>query len=568
MLLARGLNEDQKDQVESWDVPGVILHPEFARRYNYGRTGAHALGHVSADGVGLAGVEQQYEQYLKGHDGRRAVKRDRLGRIKAFVGGPLVEPRHGESVVLTVDLIRQTILEEELARGMEEMGAAWGTAIALDPHNGEILALANYPTYDPNRAAAFGENARRNRAVTDRIEPGSTFKLIAAIAAIEQGKVRMDEVIDTGPGWLVQNGRTLRDSHALGEATFEEIIANSSNIGMSLVSERLSPGSLYQYARNLGFGQRTLVDLPGEIGGRLKKPEEWSRSTRSALSRGYEVDVSPLQMAAAYCALANGGLLVHPHIVAERRDVTGRTIWHAAPDSVRRAFKPETAAKLLPALERVVSEGTAKRAALDGLRVAGKTGTAQKVRNGRYEAGAYRASFIGFFPADDPSVVLLVILDEPRKSTYGGTAAAPIFQRTASRWIATFPKVAERVAPTDSLPTRPAVAPPRVDGWPLAVAAASLRAIGESVEAEGLDAAGPVTATLVAGSEQNRLVSLRRAPAGEVAMPDLAGLSARQALFWLQSRGVDVHLNGDGRVVEQSPAPGSPMPLLAELVCE
>jgi cell division protein FtsI (penicillin-binding protein 3) len=239
--LVRNLSETQKESVESWDIPGLILTPTFARRYNYNQAAAHVLGHVDSDGRGIAGVELQYDAFLHGEEGRRAVKRDRRGVIKAFVGGQVVEPRHGESIVLTIDLVRQTILEEELARGVRESGAQWGTAIAMDPHTGGILAMASFPTYDPNRAASFPESSRRLHAVTDRLEPGSTFKMVTAIAAIEQGLVTPYDTIDTGAGWAVFGGRTMRDARAYGKLSFEDVIKYSSNVELRVLPSGWMP---------------------------------------------------------------------------------------------------------------------------------------------------------------------------------------------------------------------------------------------------------------------------------------------------------------------------------------
>ena len=481
VLLLRGITEAQKEVVESWGIPGLLPDPTFARRYNYGSAAAHVLGYVSADGDGLSGLELQYDEWLQGADGERAVKRDRLGQIKAYVQGKVKEPKHGETLVLTIDLIRQTVLEEELARGLAETRAAWGSAVAIDPATGAILAMANMPTYDPNRPGEYGSEARRNRAVTDRLEPGSTFKLVAAAAAIEQGIVALEDSVDTGEGWAVIQGRTLHDTHANGTITFADVIALSSNVGTAKIAAQMKPGVLYQYARNLGFGHPTWVDLPGEVAGLLKRPDRWSGTSLTSIAIGYEVDVTPLQLATAYAALANGGLLVQPHVVSERRDVFGNVTWRARQDSVRRAFRASTARKLLPAFERVVNEGTAKQAAVDGLPIAGKTGTARKVTDGSYAAGAYRASFVGLFPADDPKVVLAVVLDEPRSSWYGGSAAAPIFQRTARRWIATFPEIAQRLSAPDSLPDKRAVPIPDVKGVPHTIAERQLEAVGYRV---------------------------------------------------------------------------------------
>ncbi len=572
VLLVRGLTEEQKEAVEAWEVPGLILHPRFGRRYTYGTTAAHVLGFVDPDLRGLAGLELQYDEVLRGTPGRRAVQRDRRGVLKALPDGVLVEPRHGESLVLTIDLVRQTILEEELARGVAESGARWGTAIAMDPHTGAVLAMANVPTFNPNHRGTPPTEAQRNRAITDRIEPGSTFKLVAAVAAVEQGLVALEDTIDTGDGWMVIHGRTLKDTHAYGRISFADVIAHSSNVGVAKVVMQMDPGVFYQYARNLGFGQNTWIDLPGEVPGLLKKPSAWSGTTLTSLSRGYEVDATPLQVLAAYCALANGGLLVQPYVVAERRDMTGRTVWVAHQDSIRRAFRRETARALLPAFERVVEEGTAKAARIAGLRVAGKTGTALKAKGGRYDRGAARASFVGFFPADDPAVALIVVLDEPRTSIYGGVVAAPVFERIARRWIGTFPKVAARMQPEpEERPERVERPVPDVTGRPALVAANLLLAEGYRAERPSPEEAlAPVRGQRPGPGEPARPLARVRldvaAPdTADIRMPDLKGLSVREATFWLAAHGVDVRLEGEGVVVGQSPAAGTPLPERAVL---
>ena len=577
VMLVRGMGEAQKEEVETWDIPGVILHPKFARRYNYGTMASHILGHVNTDLEGLAGVELQYDAYLRGTPGRRAAQRDRRGIRKAVVGGAVVEPKHGETVVLTIDLIRQTILEEELAKGVAESGATWGAALAVDPHTGAILALANVPTYDPNHAAVYSDAARRNHTVTDRLEPGSTFKLIGSVAALERGVVQMDDIVDTGAGWAVFGGRTMHDTHAHGKISFTDVIAQSSNIGMAKTASRMKPGDLYQYARNMGFGQPTWVDLPGEVAGTLRKPASWSGTSLTSISIGYEVEVTPLQLVMAYAALANGGLLRHPYIVAERRDLTGKTIWSAdrdpaRRDSVRRVFDEETAEQLIPAFTRVVDEGTAKNAQVEGLPIAGKTGTARKVVGGSYGSGRYRATFVGFFPADDPQVAMVVVMDEPKSSIYGGSVSAPVFQRVAKRWIGTFPKIAARMAPPDSLPSVKDLPVPDVTQQPAIVAVRQLRAAGYYVEEEAPSLAPVAKQTPEAGTPKKpgahvRLVLAEGASDSTDTMPDLKGLSGREALFVLQKHGVQARLEGSGTVVEQSPEAGATLPREAVLRC-
>jgi cell division protein FtsI (penicillin-binding protein 3) len=514
VALYDGLTAPQQEQVREWDVPGVILTPEFARSYIHGSTAAHVLGHVGGDGHGLSGLEVAYDDTLAGTPGERVVKRDRSGRIQAFVGGRVTPPEHGKNLVLTIDLARQAALEDELRRGVQESGAAWGTAVAMDPSTGAILAMANVPTYNPNRPGTATSRARRNRAITDRYEPGSTFKLVGAAAAVGEGLVDMDDSVETGDGWAVFHGYTMKDISAYGTISFEEVLSKSSNVGMAKTARRLEPGVFYQYARNFGFSQPTWVDLPGEQGGVLKRPNEWSQTTQTSMAIGYEVAVTPLQLVTAYSALANGGRLMQPYVVAEQRDVTGETLWQNEPDSIRRVMRPETARALRPAFERAVNEGTATAADIDGFDVAGKTGTALEAAGGDYSDEGARASFVGFFPADDPEVTLLVMMGDPQTSIYGGEVAAPVFQRIARRWAGTFPEVVDRMTAE-----APASAP-----------------------------------TSVAGLRPS-------APAEQAGtLPSLDGFSTRRALHWLRRHGAEVQLDGRGEVVAQRPRAGSPLP--------
>ena len=562
VILVRDLDEAAKEDLDAADFNGLLVEGSYQRRYNYATRAAHVLGHVTRDLHGVAGLEMTLDEVLEGAPGRQAVQRDRRGVVKAVVGGTRVEPRNGDNVVLTIDLVRQAILEEELARGVEAAGAAWGTAVALDPETGAILALANVPTFDPNRAGAFSDAARRNHAIVDRIEPGSTFKLVTAVGALESGRVAPEDVFDTGAGWRVFHGRTVQDARGYGRITFGDAIAKSSNIAMAEAAERMGRGPLYQAARDLGFGQPTFVDLPGEVAGSLRRPEDWSGATLTSMSRGYAVEVTPLQLAVAYSALANGGLLVRPYVVAERRDPsTGRVVWRARQDSVRRAFREETAARLMPHFEAVVAEGgTAPRAMVTGLRVAGKTGTAKRAAGGSY-GNAYRASFVGMFPAEAPEVVLAIVLDNPRNGYSGGTVAAPIFGATARRWIGTFPTIAERVAPSGTIAARAEATVPDVTGLPATLAAHRVRAEGFRPRFDDDQPWRPVAARHAGETRRLRdAVRLDQSDANVGRMPDLRGASVREAVAWLRALGVEPRVEGRGTVRRQSVAVGRALP--------
>ena len=561
-VLVHDLDEAAKEALDAADFDGLIVDGSYQRRYNYGSRAAHVLGHVTRDLEGVAGLEMTLDDVLHGTPGRQAVRRDRRGVIRAVVGGTRVEPRHGDNVVLTIDLVRQAILEEELARGVEAAGASWGTAVALDPRTGAVLAMANVPTYDPNEAGAYSDAARRNHAIVDRIEPGSTFKLVTAVAALESATVAENDVFDTGAGWRVFHGRTVQDGHAYGKITFGQAIMKSSNIAMAEASERIGSGPLYQAARDLGFGQPTFVDLPGEISGSLRKPEAWSGATLTSMSRGYGVEVTPLQLAVAYSALANGGLLVRPYVVQERRDpATGRVLWEARQDSVRRAFRAETAARLLPYFEAVVGpDGTAPKAQVPGLRVAGKTGTARRAAGGGY-SNSYRASFVGMFPVEAPEVVLAIVVENPPNGYSGGTVAAPVFGAVARRWVGTFPTVAERVAPSGTIPEQTAARVPDVDGLPATLAAHRVQAEGLRARLGGAADWQPVAARVDDRTVRpHATVRLEPAPAGRAAMPDLRGRSVREAVAWVRSLGVEPRVSGHGVVRAQSVAAGEALP--------
>ncbi len=575
VLLWKGLSESDRSVIENWDIPGSLLVRTYTRRYNYGKTASHVIGYVDRDGRGIDGLELQYESYLDGTPGHRAVQRDRNGEIKAYVAGHTVEPVDGQDLILTIDLELQTILEDELLRGVSETRSEWGSVIAMDPFSGEILGMANVPFYDPNRFYAFKSASRRNRAITDQIEPGSTFKLVTAIAAVESGVVSTADSLDTGNGFAVVSGRSLHDLHGYGTITFAEAIAKSSNIGIAKTAVKLDKGIMYQYARNLGFGQKTWIDLPGEVDGTLKKPREWSGTSQTTMSIGYEVDVTPLQMITAYSALANGGLLLKPYVVAERRHKDGGILWKALPDSIRRAFKPETADALLPAFVDVVESGSAKRARIDGIRIAGKTGTARVIIDGSYDTNLHRASFVGFFPADQPKLAILIMLARPEVRGNSGAITTPIFNRIARRWISARP---------DLIPTSPADRPElalnrhrvtNLAGQPVAIAAARLRAAGYQVKSNGKSNKDNHTFLPVIGHDQpdtspgaSVKLTIDDTAAELELMPDLTGLGVRQAVHWARAAGMNVQVEGTGMVVSQTPKPGEPLMATAVLRCQ
>ncbi|MEX2602708.1 MAG: penicillin-binding protein 2, partial [Gracilimonas sp.] len=376
-------------------IKGVILEENYRRKYTFGTLASHTLGFVNHESDGRIGLESFYNEELKGEDGVRQVRRDPFNRIFEYIGAPKKLPRNGYSLHTTIDAYLQAILEDELQAGVEKHRANYGTGIIMDPRTGAIKAMANYPTYDPNFPGSIDEENRRNFAISDMIEPGSTFKLVTAIAAIEQGVVTFDEVFETPEdGEVVIHDLILRDHDPLGNLTFQEVIQKSSNVATAEIAMRMKPEVFYQYARNMGFGSETNIDISGEVDGRLAKPFEWSLVTLPWMSHGYELQVTPLQITQAYAAFANNGMMMRPYIVEKIEDGSGKVIKEHQPIKIRRIAKKSTLQHLLPVFESVVTDsGTGEFAQVEGLRIAGKTGTAKKVVNGRY-TNNYRSSFV------------------------------------------------------------------------------------------------------------------------------------------------------------------------------
>ncbi len=561
VVLERNMSSEAADYLRGFENRAVILEEQYRRRYNYESLASHIIGYVNHELNGMSGMESSYNAYLRGQDGQRQVRRDRSGRIRAYVGAPRKQPQQGHTLISTVDAHIQAIAEEELRLGVERGRASRGSIVIMDPRTGAIKAMANYPSYDPNRPADFPSEDRRNTVVADIIEPGSTFKLVTAVAALENNVVQLDELFDTGDGRRLISGQMMRDHDPMGTISFYEAIQRSSNIATSEVAGRIPSETMYQYARNFGFGSQTYIDLPGEESGSLRKPYHWSAVTKPWLSIGYEVQVTLMQLAQAYGAFANNGIMMRPYVVDHIIDEGGRKIHENRPESVRRVIKPETIQKLKPVFESVVTDsGTASYVQIDGFRIAGKTGTAQKYIDGRYQA-RYLASFAGYFPADDPKYVALVMLDEPRLSYYGGFVAGPVFRNIALRMIGLDDEL--HLAPDDDDRFMWAVAP-NLKGRNKDEAIAILKdynlryrisgngdyIVRQSPEpGEQIMRSDPVVITLASSDTSTSAISDAHS-----VVPDVSGMSMRKASAWLRSAGFEVEMIGSGTVYTQFPA--------------
>jgi cell division protein FtsI (penicillin-binding protein 3) len=412
-----------------YDAMGLMS--ESKRYYPKGQTGAHILGFTNIDNKGISGLELMYNDSLKGEVSHVSVGTDARGNR---LSNHIKDAVSGNNLLLTIDEGVQYIVERELSKAMSEWKAKAAVAVMMNPRTGEILAMANRPTYDPNAAGKSRTYARRNRAITDLYEPGSTLKAVLAAAALEEGIVDTEDLFDVSKGYIVVGGKAVRDVHKSEIITFQEIFQRSSNVGAVQVGLRLGGETYYQYLKNFGFGGKTGIDYPGEVRGILRKTKDWSGTSLAALSIGQEVGVTPLQVLRAYGAIANNGKLMKPYIVSDIISPEGKVIKRVTPELEKRVVSRRTAARVTDILKTVVEEGgTATKAYIQGNLVAGKTGTAQifdhKLK--RYSNKKYVSSFVGFVPADDPKIALIVVVYEPKGSSYGGVVAAPVFRKIA-----------------------------------------------------------------------------------------------------------------------------------------
>ncbi|HET7619490.1 MAG TPA: penicillin-binding protein [Vicinamibacterales bacterium] len=518
--IARQVSPEAARRVRDLSLPGIVFLKESRRYYPKKDLAAQVLGYVGVDNVGLAGIESVYDAQIRGRDGKVLIQADaRRQRLFSLVERPATA---GAGIELTIDQYLQYIAERELRAGVLDNRAAAGTAVILDPSTGEILAMASYPTFNPNAFGRADDRQRRNRAIQDLYEPGSTFKVITASAALEEHAFNPDTLIDTEQGTITFGARVIHDTHRYGTIPFTDVIVKSSNVGAIKVGMRLGADRLGRYISRFGFGQVLGPDFRGESPGIVWDPAQLNASALASVSMGYQIGVTPLQMVSAVASVANGGELFEPRVVrAFIRD--GRRI--EVPHKVlRRTISPRTAATLTAILEQVVDRGTAETAQIPGYTVAGKTGTAAKLVDGHYSKSEYNASFVGFVPSRNPALAILVVIDSPHAAGYyGGTVSAPVFRRIAEAAL-TYLGVPPNIDPM------PPVLVARDDAPP----APEMAARPASVVA-----APPVPA-----------------PAREGVMPDLRGMSAREALRTLAQIGITPRLTGSGFVVEQQPEAG------------
>ncbi|NOR12989.1 MAG: hypothetical protein GQ545_07020 [Candidatus Aminicenantes bacterium] len=429
--IKRKVETEVADRVKELNLSGIHFDEENQRFYPQGKRAAQLLGRVNIDDRGQSGIEYKYNTFLEGEKGKRLILRDAKNREYRFE--ILKDPEPGKDIILTIDETIQYIAEKELANALRKTQALWGTVIVSHPATGEIAAMANYPTFNLNSPPVNVSRVERNRAIHHTFDPGSTFKIVTASAALENKSVRMHEVFDCTSGKIRIPGKTVWDHKKMGILTFPDVIVHSSNVGTIQVGERIGKKNLYTMIKAYGFGQKTGIDLPAEEKGIFRPIKNWTDISLYSLSIGYEISITAIQMLQAISTVANRGIVTSPRIVKKILMPSGER--QEVPVQFRRVISEETAQTLSQILQNVVLRGTGTEAQIDGYSVAGKTGTAQKFDPsiGRYSNRIHTASFVGFVPVENPVLAIVVVIDEPKGKFYGGDVAAPVFKEIASQ---------------------------------------------------------------------------------------------------------------------------------------
>jgi len=526
--VARRITPDQAALVEQLDLDGIFTLKEPKRFYPNGELAGHLIGFVGLDSNGLEGLELRFDEYLKGAPERLQWTRDAKGkRLYPRLDSIAAKQKESTNLILTIDSRIQYLVESQLKEAVQSKGAKGGLAIVMDPKTGEILALANEMGFDPNHFSKFGAGTGKNKVITDCFDPGSTFKPFLAAAALEEGVHKETDRIYCENGHYAIADRVIHEAQRKkhGYLSFSEVIKYSSNIGSVKISERLGKEKFYEYIRRFGFGQKTGIDLPGETAGLLRPVQSWTRVDASTVAFGQGVSVTAIQLISALSTIANQGVLMKPYIVRGLVDQQGQVIRKYTPTAVRQVISPQTAKRMSTIMSHVVGDpdGTGKNARIENVNVAGKTGTSQKFDFARraYSTQRVRTSFMGFFPAEDPQVAILVLLDEPQRDKWGGVAAAPVFKKIAEQILTCF-KTHIRENPV--------------------------------YEKEKINREAKITLVTADPSLNPRQGEIN--PLNESIMPDFRGLTIREALRKAKERGIEIQIAGNGWAVNQVPAPG------------
>jgi cell division protein FtsI (penicillin-binding protein 3) len=532
ICIERKVSNEKSLLVKNLKLPALYYREDPTRIYHYNSLASHIIGYVDDQLNGVDGIENSFNNILKGEDGIRIIERSAGGRMITIKEEETKESVPGLNLQLTIDKKFQSILEEELRNGLKNYDAVSAAGIMMDPNNGEILALANVNDYDPNNYYEYDDFQRKNRCITDTYEPGSTLKAINLAALLDQNLCSENEIINVENGRYKYRDQIIQDSHPHKTLTVRGVLEQSSNVGMSKIIQRIDDETLYKYLRGFGFGTITAIDLPGEVKGTLTKPSEWSLITKAFLSFGYEMTTTPIQLITAYCALVNGGILYQPQIVKRLLNPSGETNFEYKPREVRRVISQKTSDRMRDLLASVVKNGTGKNAKLDFVTIGGKTGTSKILENGKYSKSNYNSSFIGFFPVENPQVVCLILLNSPKVGGYGGLVAAPIFKEVTKRMLTSLQESYQNDSPKSKDESKDV----------------------QFIKAKNIEEPKPVSLKNI-----SKVHPVHQNINTNGTMPDLRRFSLREALVTLTKLGLKYKVSGSGKISSQSISPGSPI---------
>ena len=527
--LERNLQRDELGLFETTIYPGLNVQREYRRYYPHNYIAAQVLGYTNLDDEGISGIEKDYNHYLKGNPGWVFKTKGWSGKVQHKSGMPFERPIDGSNIQLTIDLEYQSILEEELKKRQFETDASSATGIIMDPETGEILAMATTPGFDNNQFRSTKPEFHRMRSITDQFEPGSTFKVVSTVSAISDGTINLEDEFNCEDGSFEYYTKKITDHESFSMLTLPQIMHHSSNIGIVKMMEKVGQKRLFTVGRDFGFGSKTGISLNGEVTGKLSHYNDWSAVSLGMIAMGHEVGVTAMQLASAYCVIANGGYLLKPRIIRQIMDQNENIIYSEEPIVIRKIADSATMKSVREMLRGVVTKGTGKNARIAGWKVAGKTGTAQKWKSGKYSNEEFISNFIGFFPYDNPQLLALIMLDEPSKPFHwGNEGAAVAFKRVMKRIIN---------MDDDILPPTQKKVEEVFDSMNVIV----------KVNEEGFESIVEPSQVQLATFANN---------SNKVLVPEVRGLSMRKTMATLYERGLKYKINGSGKVFWQYPKPG------------
>ncbi len=532
-------------QLSEFVVEGYFQIEDYSRVYPYGSLASHILGYANKQLVGVSGIEKFCNEQLTGVDGYKYTENDVQGRVITVNQDLSIKPTPGHTIQLTINKNYQKILETEVRDGLKKFKGESAMGIIMDPNTGEILASTNQPDYDPKNYNIYSNSKRRNRVLTDTYEPGSTIKPLIMSMLLEEKLTYEDEKTNTENGTWRVKGATIRDTHEYNYLTSTGIIEHSSNIGIAKLSDKIDDDTFYRYLRDYGFGSLTSIDLPGEAPGVLRKPKNYSKISKKFISFGYEISVTPIQLAAAYSALVNGGELMQPYVVQKVTDSRKNIVEEFYPIKIRRVVSKKTSERVKKMMKEVVEDGTGTEAYISGLSIGGKTGTTQKLINKQYSNKEYNSSFVGFFPVEDPQIVILIVVSSPEVGRYGGKVAAPIFHEITKRILDGDRNKIIKETPKSNYDTGPKLK-----------------------QQQNQDVF--VTSDLPEQKSSAKLNQKKYLTADTTIMPDLNNFTKREAIKMMHEFGIKYKAEGSGTVISQSISPNTKIKdgLVCVIKCE